>query len=282
VATYHTDWPRYSTHYGLGMLQRPIYSFLRWVHNGCTLTFCPSTATLDDLREHGFRRLRLWGRGVDTQRFHPDRRSDSWRTAIGARPNDTILLYVGRLAGEKRLDLLADALDGMQDVRMVFVGDGPARQHLEKRLDKRIAHFTGYLRGDELAAAYAGSDLFVFPSDTETFGQVVQEAMASGLPVAAARAGGAADLVRHGETGLLFTPGNTAELRTHIRTLTTDPQLRAVMGRNARAIAERHTWDRVLDELIGHYRHAQRHNTRLGVTFMGMARPPLRREEISS
>ncbi|MCX7791155.1 MAG: glycosyltransferase family 1 protein [Chloroflexaceae bacterium] len=253
VGAYHTDFPAYSAHYGLGFLRDLAYSYLRWVHNSCVLTLCPSSATMADLRARGFRRLRLWGRGVDTERFHPGRRSAAWRAAVGARPDERVLLYVGRLAPEKRLELLVEALPHLANTRLVLVGDGPARPTLERRLSGAPAHFTGYLRGDDLATAYASADVFVFPSDTETFGQVIQEAMASGLPVVAARAGGAIDLVRPGETGALFTPGNVTDLCGRVREVLEAPDRVRAMGAAGRAAAERRSWGRVMDELLGHY-----------------------------
>lgn len=253
VATYHTDFPAYSAHYGLGFLRAATYRYLRWVHNGCVLTLCPSSATMADLRAHGFRRLRMWGRGVDTERFHPRFRSESWRHAIGAQPGEKVLLYVGRLASEKRIELLAEAMHGLEGVRTVLVGDGPARPSLERRLAGAPVHFTGYLQGTDLATAYANADLFAFPSDTETFGQVIQEAMASGLPVIAARAGGALDLVKDGVTGSFFAPGSASDLRQQIRLLTSDEARRHAMGQAGRAAAERRSWGSVMDELIGHY-----------------------------
>lgn len=253
VAAYHTDWPAYSAHYGLGTLRGLAYRYLRWIHAGCALTLCPSSATLADLRAHGFRRLRLWRRGIDTEHFHPRYRSEAWRESIGARGGEAVLLYVGRLAQEKRLDLLADALRGLSGARLVVVGDGPTRGPLERRMAGLPVHFTGYLRGKALATAYASADVFVFPSDTETFGQVIQEAMASGLPVLAARAGGALDLVREDVTGALFAPGSAAELRGALRRLLADEGRRIEMGRAGRSAAERYSWGSVMDELIGHY-----------------------------
>jgi glycosyltransferase involved in cell wall biosynthesis len=253
VGAYHTDFPAYTAHYGLGFLRDLAYRYLRWVHNSCALTLCPSLATIADLRTHGFRRLRLWGRGVDTERFHPRHHSEAWRASVGAQPGERVLLYVGRLAPEKRIDLLANTLPALPNTRLVLVGDGPARPALEQRLSGLPAHFTGYLRGDELATAYASADLFVFPSDTETFGQVIQEAMASGLPVVAARAGGAMDLVRDETTGALFRPGSAAELREQTLRLVRAPEQRAAMGAAGRAAAERRSWGRVMDELLGHY-----------------------------
>jgi glycosyltransferase involved in cell wall biosynthesis len=261
VAAYHTDWPAYSAHYGMGFLRSLIYRYLRWIHNGCALTLCPSSATIADLRAHGFRRLRLWGRGVDTVRFHPRFRSEAWRRSVGLQPDEKLLLYVGRLATEKRVELLAEAIERLDGVRLVLVGDGPARSQLEQRLAGAPVYFTGYLQGEALSTAYAGADAFVFPSDTETFGQVIQEAMASGLPVVAARAGGAIDLVREGVTGAFFTPGNVDELCGQVRSVLANPSHLAAMGFAGRAAAERRSWSHVMDELLDHYRRALRRRT---------------------
>lgn len=262
VSAYHTDFPAYTTHYGIGWLRNATYSYLRWVHNGCSLTLCPSSATIADLRKHGFRRLRLWGRGVDTEHFHPAQRRAAFREQMGVRPDEIMLLYVGRLASEKRVGLLADALEGLQGVRLVLVGDGPARTMLEEQLAGKPASFAGYLRGAALAEAYASADVFAFPSDTETFGQVIQEAMASRLPVVAARAGGAIDLVQERKTGLLFTPGSAAELRDCIQQLVANPMLRATFGQAGRAVAERRSWQRVMGELTDHYERVLKRSNR--------------------
>jgi phosphatidylinositol alpha 1,6-mannosyltransferase len=258
VSSYHTDFGAYSQHYGIGFLKHGVDRYLRWIHNRCMLTLCPSSATLRDLQRLGFRRLRVWGRGVDTARFHPDHRSAAWREGIGARPEDRVLLYVGRLAPEKRVDLLADALLGLPNVRLVIVGDGPARSDLERRMADLPVHFTGYLRGDDLATAYASANAFVFPSPTETFGQVVQEAMSSGLPVVGARSGGTLDLVRPGVNGLLFDPGSAADLHAQLDRLLADAPTLATMGRRGRALAETRSWPVLLDELLGYYDRARR------------------------
>lgn len=258
ISSYHTDFGAYSQHYGIGFLRHGVDRYLRWIHNRCMLTLCPSTATLRDLRRLGFRRLRVWGRGVDITRFHPAHRAAAWRAAIGARPEDRVLLYVGRLAPEKRVDLLAEALPGLSNVRLVIVGDGPARSDLERRMADLPVHFTGYLRGDDLATAYGSADAFVFPSPTETFGQVVQEAMASGLPVVGARSGGTLDLVRPGVNGLLFDPGSAVDLHTQLDRLLVNPQTLAAMGRAGRAVAETRSWPVLLDELLQYYDRARR------------------------
>ena len=276
VAVYHTDWPAYAGHYGMGWMRGPAYHYLRLIHARCALTLCPSRATMHDLRSHGFRRLRMWGRGVDTTLFHPRRRSASWRASIGAQPGETVVLSVGRLANEKRLDLLVQALPQLTNVRLVFVGDGPARPELERRLAGQPAHFTGYLRGEALATAYASADMFVFPSDTDTFGQVIREAMASGLPVVAARAGGALDLVSEGETGFLVPPGDAIGFQRCIARLAANPNQQRSMGLAGRQRAERRSWECVMDEMVGHYERVLRHRSLYAARIAGSLNPALR------
>lgn len=259
ISVYHTDWPAYTVHYGMGWLRGLAYHYLRLIHDRCVLTFCPSQATFQDLRTHGFRRLRVWGRGVDTTMYHPCHRSEAWRASVGAQPGETVLLYVGRLANEKRLDVLVRALPQLRNVRLVLVGDGPARPDLERQFAGMPIHFTGYLRGEALATAYASADTFVFPSDTDTFGQVIQEAMASGLPVVAARAGGAIDLVDEGQTGLLAEAGNVADFVNHMTWLIANPSQRHAMGIAGRTKAEQRSWGRVMDDMVTYYERVQRH-----------------------
>jgi glycosyltransferase involved in cell wall biosynthesis len=253
ISSFHTDLVAYSGHYGLGFFKNLFSSYLRWIHNRTRLTLCPSYATLRSLRDQGFRRLKVWGRGVDTERFHPSFRSDSWRESVGIQPDEVLLLYVGRLGREKRIDVLGEAVKGLEGVRLVVVGDGPARPELEQRLNNLPVVFTGYLKGDDLATAYASADMFVFPSDTETFGQVVQEAMASGLPVVGARSGGTLDLVRNGVNGLLFEPGVASDLRGKLRTLVVNHDMRRTMGSTGRSIAETRSWHSIMNELMDHY-----------------------------
>lgn len=258
IASYHTNFDDYSLHYGLGFLKNAVNFYLRWIHNRCRMTLCPSRATLQKLRISGFRRLRVWGRGVDTVRFHPQHRSVAWREQVGTREGETLFLYVGRLAREKGIELLPDALRDMDGVRLVVVGDGPARAELQQRMRDLPVHFTGYLKGAELATAYASADVFVFPSHTETFGQVVQEAMASGLPVIGARSGGTLDLVQEGVTGYLFEPLVATDLRAQLRRILADPAQRVAMGRAGRAVAEGRSWPLVMGELMGYYQHMLR------------------------
>lgn len=256
VSSYHTHFADFARHYGLGALSRPITSWLRWVHNRTAITLCPSTDTIAKLRDFGFRRLRLWARGVDGLRFHPRRRSEEWRRSVGVAPGETLFAYVGRLAPEKRIERVGEALRSVPGSRLVIVGDGPARAALERRFAGMPVTFTGYLSGDDLAVAYASADAFAFASDTDTFGQVILEAMASGLPVVAAASGGAVDLVKPKISGFLFDPATPEELGAPLRALAADPALRARMGNAGRRLAEKRSWPSVMEEMIGHYRRA--------------------------
>jgi glycosyltransferase involved in cell wall biosynthesis len=253
IASYHTDFGAYSQHYGFGFLKHGVNAWLRWIHNRCRINLCPSRFTMNVLRAAGFRRLRIWGRGVDIERFHPRYRSETWRAAVGVQPGERVVLYVGRVAAEKRVDLLPEAIRGLPNTRLVIVGDGPFRSELQRRCAGLPVHFTGYLKGDDLATAYASADVFVFPSDTDTFGQVVQEAMASALPVVAARAGGALDLIHHGQNGYLFTPGVVSDLRSRLREVLVSDERRLAQGTVGRTIAEQRSWPRVMQELMGYY-----------------------------
>jgi glycosyltransferase involved in cell wall biosynthesis len=266
LASFHTNLAHYARHYSLGWLETGIWTALRTVHNRCALTLCPSHAILGDLRGRGFERLRHWSRGVDTEQFSPDRASATWRREVGVPAGATSLLYVGRLAREKRVADLVPVLRSLTDnsvgtttlarrapVHLTVVGDGPARAELEHAFAGLPVSFTGYQRGDALARAYASSDLFVFPSDSEAFGNVVLEAMASGLPVVAAAAGGVEDLVEHDSTGQLFAPTSTTALEASIRQYLDDPTTRLRHGQAGRAAAMARTWSRQQRLLLAHY-----------------------------
>mgnify|MGYP001822105390 CR=1 FL=1 len=260
VTSYCTNFPEYLAGYNLGLLERPVWSHLRRFHDEAVMSFCPSDATRRELLDRGFHdRFRIWGRGVDSELFHPTRRSEELRRAL-APDADVVLMYVGRVAPEKRLDLLLDAFPELEArtscrLALVLVGDGPARSELEARAPAGVV-FAGYQRGEELAAHFASGDVFLFPSDTETFGQVVTEAMASGLPVVAPRRGGVLDTVRPGKTGALFTPGSVADLVEAALPLIERPHLRRALASRARIDAEGRSWDRIFDRFFDDYREA--------------------------
>jgi glycosyltransferase involved in cell wall biosynthesis len=255
VASYQTDLPGYARLYGFGVLRNLLWEYLRWVHSQADLNLCPSDYTLKQLRAHGFERLRVWTRGVETDRFHPRHRSAHWRWRLSrGHPHAPLLIYVGRLATEKRVEWLRPVMDALPGVRLAIVGDGPARAGLERLFHGTHTVFTGYLRGQDLANAYASADLFVLTGANETFGNVVLEAMASGLPVVAPAAGGQTDRVRHGLNGVLYAPESQASLVRAVRQLATDRALLRRVARSARLSVESLGWADVLDGLLEDYR----------------------------
>ncbi|MFF3587938.1 glycosyltransferase family 4 protein [Streptomyces sp. NPDC002387] len=248
VAIYQTDLAGYARTY-ISAGEAAAWRRIRSVHAAADRTLAPSSAAQRDLEAHGVPRVQLWQRGVDTVRFRPDLRDEAMRRELA--PNGELIVgYVGRLAPEKHVELLAGAC-GLEGVRVVVVGDGPSEPTLRSALPE--AAFLGRRTGDELARIFASLDVFVHTGPFETFCQTVQEAMASGVPVVAPAAGGPLDLVAHGQTGLLVPPGDTAAFRDAVQTLVSDRALRHEYGTAARALVEGRTWAAVGDQLIGHY-----------------------------
>ena len=250
LAVYQTDLAAYASRYRMGFAEPAVWRRLAKLHRAVNLTLAPSTATVLQLEAHGVERIVRWGRGVDLERFHPSRRDPALRRAW-APAGEVIVGYVGRLAHEKELGLLA-AVQELPGIQLVLIGDGPQRRHLERQLDR--AQFTGLLSGNPLATAFASLDVFVHTGSHETFCQAAQEALASGVPVVAPAAGGLLDLVRPGETGLLFEPGSPSGVAECIAALQTGPDVRQAMGEAARRSVEGRSWDVLGRELIGHYR----------------------------
>lgn len=267
IANYQTDLPGYAERYGYSLLSWPIWHWLRYIHNGCHLTLVPTRRTAAELRDHGFRRLRSWGRGVNSKRFSPDNRSDEMRRRLlnGRDPSSLLVIYVGRLAAEKRLDLLLDVAR-LPGVALTIVGDGAQREELEALFAGTGTHFTGYIFGDELAQVYASADVFAFAGQNETFGQVVQEAMASGLPCVVIDEGGVPDLVEQGRTGFICPPDAQA-FASAVQTLRDNPVLRAGMGQRARQIAGERPWWTVMAQLEAYYHEAYNMNERFKALF---------------
>ncbi|MEU3535807.1 MULTISPECIES: glycosyltransferase family 1 protein [Streptomyces] len=248
VAVYQTDLAGYARTY-MGAGEAAAWRRIRSVHAAADRTLAPSSAALGDLETHGVPRVRLWPRGVDTVRFRPDRRDEELRRELA--PNGELIVgYVGRLAPEKHVELLAGvcALDG---VRLVVVGDGPSHDHLTEALPGAV--FLGRRTGDDLARIFASLDVFAHTGPFETFCQTVQEAMASGVPVVAPAVGGPLDLVDHGRTGLLVPPRDAEAVQGAVRSLAEDPARRIAFGAAARTLVEGRTWAAVGDRLIGHY-----------------------------
>ncbi len=250
VAVYATDMAAYARAYHLG---RPgvavAWRYLRKIHNAVDLTLAPSTATAADLAARGFERVVVWGRGVDTTRFSPAKRSAELRGQF-APQGEVVVGYVGRLATEKRLELLS-GVARLPGVRLVIVGSGPADAAVRRALPGAL--FLGYRHGEELASIYASLDVFAHAGPHETFGNTLQEAAASGLPVVAPAAGGPLDLVDDGVTGFLVEPGSADALTRAVSALLGDATMRAAQGQAARQAMLQRSWSARGDELIGHY-----------------------------
>jgi phosphatidylinositol alpha 1,6-mannosyltransferase len=266
VAIYQTDMPSYlSQHAGRALgrgAARAAWRWVRRVHGMADLTLAPSSAALAELDAHGVPRTALWGRGVDAELFHPGWRADAGTRALRRTlaPRDEVVVgYVGRLAPEKELHRLA-ALRGLANLRVAVVGDGPSRDEDRATLAEAgiDAVFLGRREGDDLARAYAAFDLFVHTGTRETFGQTLQEAAASGLPVVAPARGGPLDLVDHSRTGLLFDPDDDRSLRDCVEHLAGDRAKRQAMGRAARDRVASRSWSSLTDELLTHYAAARR------------------------
>ncbi len=245
---FRTNFHAYSRHYGVGWLHKPIVAYLRKFHNRTLMTMVPTASMRAELAASGFRNLHVVSRGVDTQLFNPARRDLVLRAAWGAAPSDPVILSVGRLAPEKNLDTLVEAFTRIRETvpaaKFVVVGDGPARDSLRARCPD--ATFVGMRTGEELAAHYASSDVFLFPSLTETFGNVTIEAMASGLAVVAFDYAAAAENIAHGSSGLLAQFEDSAAFMAHAAALCADPALIRELGGRARAISEQLDWGRVI------------------------------------
>jgi phosphatidylinositol alpha 1,6-mannosyltransferase len=250
VAVYATDLPAYARAYRAGAVGEAVaWRRIRKIHNAADRTLAPCTATATDLRDHGIDRVQVWARGVDCRRFDPAKRSEQLRTALA--PGGELLVgYVGRLAAEKRVDLLA-ATAALPGVRLVIVGSGPAEEAIRRAVPSAL--FLGQRGGEQLAQLYASFDVFVHAGPHDTFGQTLQEAAASGLPVVAPAAGGPLDLVRDGTTGFLVEPGSASALARAVARLAADPLLRAAQGRAGRHMVLQRSWSVMCDELIGHY-----------------------------
>lgn len=257
LSSYHTDITQYAKHLRLSFLSRPSRIFLRDVHNQAHVNLCTSKPMVNSARGLGIDRVRLWPKAVDTELFHPSKRTEAMRARLsGGEPNKPLMVYVGRLSHEKRLDWLYAPISQLAGVRLAFVGSGPAEAFLKERFAGTPTVFTGYLSGDDLAAAYASADVFAFPSDTETLGFVAMEAMASGVPAVGARAGGIPDVIEHGRNGLLFTPGDLGDLTKQMRALLFDRELRQRLGGQAREDMEQHDWRAATETLVEYYRKA--------------------------
>jgi phosphatidylinositol alpha 1,6-mannosyltransferase len=254
VAAYQTDVAAYTERYRVAATTSIAQSHIARLHRRSTLTLVPSSESALQLERLGVDRLRRWGRGVDAERFHPTRRDEALRARWGG---EVVIGYVGRLAPEKQVEDLA-ALRSIPGSRLVIVGDGPSRARLEVLLPDAV--FLGHLSGDALAAAVASFDVFVHPGESETFGQTLQEAHASGIPVVATGRGGPLDLVRMGIDGWLYRPGDLDDLRMRVSDLVGDARKRRAFGAAGHEAVQARSWATVCDLLLEHFDDAQQLN----------------------
>lgn len=249
TSSFHTNFHQYGRHYGYGFLARGVLLYLRHVHNRTCCTMAPSTDLCDTLRADGFQNVMLLARGVDGELFNPTRRSDELRQRWGAGPDDLVAVYVGRVAGEKNIPLAIEAFEAMKkhapSAKFVIVGDGPARAPLQARHPEYV--YAGMQRGEDLATHYASGDLFLFPSTTETFGNVVTEGLASGLCVLAYDYAAAQRLIRSGENGVTVPFDDRAGFIAAAERLAQHPAEVKRMGAAARASVAGMSWGAIID-----------------------------------
>lgn len=252
VSEFHTQFDSYSAHYGLGWLKRSVSAYLRRFHNRSDLTLVPTQALRCALLAAGLRSVDVVARGVDTQLFNPAKRDLTLRRSWGASDDDLVVTCVGRLAPEKNLDLLLEAFSAILELRptarFVFVGDGPSRRQIASTRANGTV-LAGMRTGEDLARHYASSDLFLFASKTETFGNVTAEALASGLPVVAFNYAAAAELVRHGVNGFLAPLSDSDEFIANALAASNAATLALLRSRAASSVAHLR-WDVVVAHLV--------------------------------
>jgi glycosyltransferase involved in cell wall biosynthesis len=269
VATsFHTNFDQYLGHYGLGTFRRLLFAYLRWFHNRAAVTLVPSEATRRRLRADGVKRVAIWSRGVDARAFHPRFRDPALRRQLGVGNDGVLLVYVGRLAAEKNLSALLAAFARLrpqlppqkgEGLRLALVGDGPLAGPIQALQTPGVV-LAGQRHGNDLARWYASGDVFAFPSCSETFGNVVLEAQASGLPVVGFDVAPVNERVAHGVDGLLVPAGG--DLAGALRLLCEDRGLRERFGAASRSKAELVDWQPIFDGLEARYRRLIAGNAR--------------------
>ena len=259
INSYHTNFSQYLHYYSLKFLKKPVWSFLRWFHNQGQYNLCPSQITKKELKNKGIKNLKVVTRGINHNKFSPIHRDQRLREKLNLK-DKLCLLYVGRLAPEKNIEILIDSIKKLNEnyknkIKLVLTGDGPSKSKLIKMAPDNV-HFTGYLTGQDLEKIYASADIFTFSSITETYGNVILEAMSSGLPVVAMLEGGVKENLVDEYNGLACYNNNVEELTGNIERLITNTDLRQKLAKNARKYALSQTWDKVYIKLINIYQEA--------------------------
>ncbi len=255
VVSYHAQLDKYLHYYGFGKLEPLFWKGTRSAYNGSDLVLATSQAMTDLLRQQGLKRVELWQKGVDTETFSPDKASPEMREQLTeGHPEDKLMMYIGRLSAEKGIEACRPVLQAIPGLRLALIGDGPHREKLKEYFAGTPTYFPGFLKGKDLAAAYASADIFLMASRTETLGLVVLEAMAAGCAVVAADEGGIPDIVRDGVTGHLFKGGDIEAAIAAVRRLISDPEHRERIRREARLDAEKWSWAAATRQVQGFYR----------------------------
>ena len=254
VTSYHTHFVEYFSYFGLSWLEPTGWSYLQWFHNRCDMTYAPSPSAVQELHKHGINDVELWQRGIELDCFSPNFYDPQLRRSINAE-DKPVLLFVGRLINHKDLDDLV-AADRIlksrgRDYKIVIAGDGPMRDELQAQLPD--AHFTGFIYGQELSRWYASADIFAFPSTTETFGNVILEAFASGIPAVGVAAGGVGDIINHNRDGLLAQPKNPQDFAAALETLIVNRDWARALGQEARRTAQLYSWHQINRRLLDSY-----------------------------
>jgi phosphatidylinositol alpha 1,6-mannosyltransferase len=259
VSSYHTHFSSYLEYYKLSFLEHGLWAYLRFFYSNCIHTYVPSESMIAGLGKQGITDgLQIWARGIETEVFNPQRRDLHWRRENGINDDDVVVSFVSRLVWEKEMRTLRAVFNELHKrnpkIKTIIVGEGPAGHELKATMPNTL--FAGYQKGENLARIYASSDVFMFPSITETFGNVTLEAQASGVPVVVANAQGNASLVDHGFNGFLVTPKDASEFTERILLLATKHDLRNRMSKNAVQFASKFTWDNIFGQLVKNYNEA--------------------------
>lgn len=264
VASYHTNFDQYLSAYKLKWAKNILDSYTAWFHEKCQAVYAPSQVTADELRAKGYPNVQIWARGVEYDRFKPaENKADKKKDVLeqyNLDPNKKTILYVGRLAAEKSIHVLmevAKEYKNREDIQFLLVGDGPIRKQLEEEVsrDQLPVYSLGFKEKDELADLYSAADIFFFPSTTETFGNVVLEALSSGVPVIGANSGGVKTLVNPGVSGYLCIPDNIGDFHHTLEYLLNNEDLRLTFGQAARKFAESQSWSSIFNKLVDSYRN---------------------------
>ncbi|MAI06841.1 MAG: glycosyl transferase family 1 [Alphaproteobacteria bacterium TMED87] len=259
VSSFHTRFETYLKYYNADWAKEYIIKYMRYFYNSCEHVYAPCKSMAQELAGNSMGKdVRIWSRGVNRSVFNPSMRNIKWRKTLGISDNDIVVGFVGRLVLEKGLDVFVETIKYIENRginhKILIVGEGPERYALQKRLPKAI--FTGFLEGNDLAKAYASSDIFFNPSQTETFGNVTLEAMASGLPCLCANATGSRSLVVNGQNGYLIDPNNVPLYAQTLTKMINNPKYRKLMGNNSYEKSKRYDWDSILESMIKNYRQA--------------------------